>query len=132
MSQMHFLALFYSSCGILGESLSFHIASLSFKLNSAFSCGSPTLSLWFMSDPAWRLCGKCNTVHERLRFQPICYTVIIITVVRDSCFFSSGGYVTGEKKHKHTANYAKDLEGTEWTLDQASKLIEKYTAAESQ
>lgn len=60
MSQMHFLALFYSSCGILGESLSFHITSLSFKLNSAFSCGSPTLSLQFMSDPAWKLSGKCK------------------------------------------------------------------------
>lgn len=75
---------------------------------------------------------NANTVHARLRFQPICYTEIIITVVRDSCFLSSGGCVAGEKEHKHTANYAKDLEGTEWTLDQASKLIEKYTAGESQ
>lgn len=42
-----FLALLYRSCGILGESPSFHITSLSLKLNSACSCGffSPALSI---------------------------------------------------------------------------------------
>lgn len=91
----------------------------------------PYLSSLWVIQPGNYL-ENVNTVHARLRFQSICYTVIIITVVRDLWFLSNGGCVAGEKEHKYKANYAKDLQGTEWTLDQASKLIEKYTAAESQ
>lgn len=117
---------------LLGESPSFHIASLSLKLHPACSCG------FFYPLPSLRVIQpgdyleNVNTVHARTRLQSMCCTVIVITAGRDSWFLSSGGRVAVEREHKHPANDVKDWGGTEWILDRASKLLEKYTAAESQ